>query len=375
MSDTRIDFLYLDEKDMIAAGVQDMAKCVDTMSEVYRLMGEGDYIMGGGNHNSHGQMISFPDEPQHPGMPHNGPDRRFMTMEAYLGGKFHICGEKWYGSNVENVAKGLPRSILMVMLNDPDTGAPVALMSANLLSAMRTGAIPGVGARYLSRPDSKVCAMIAAGAISRASLPSILIARPSVDTVKIYDVFPAAAEGMKKLIEEKYPQVKTIEICDSIEACVKDADIINAATSGKTDPFIDEKWLKPGAFVSLPATISLNEEFITKRACLVADNFKMYEAWGSEMGYPLSEKINGMGERLFDYVHDGKVAREDVISLGDIIAGKNPGRKSEDQIVLFAQGGQGTYDVAWGWECWQKAKELGIGQSLNLWDKPALGRK
>ena len=63
MSDTRIDFLYLDEKDMIAAGVQDMAKCVDTMSEVYRLMGEGDYIMGGGNHNSHGQMLSFPDEP------------------------------------------------------------------------------------------------------------------------------------------------------------------------------------------------------------------------------------------------------------------------------------------------------------------------
>ena len=86
MSDTRIDFLYLSEPDMIEAGVNDMEKCVETMCEVYRLMGEGDYIMGGGNHNSHGQLLSFPAEPVHPGMPKDGPDRRFMTMEAYRGG-------------------------------------------------------------------------------------------------------------------------------------------------------------------------------------------------------------------------------------------------------------------------------------------------
>lgn len=375
MSDTRIDFLYLDEKDMIAAGVQDMAKCVDTMSEVYRLMGEGDYVMGGANHNSHGQMISFPDVPVHPGMPHNGPDRRFMTMEAYLGGKFHICGEKWYGSNLDNVPKGLPRSILMVMLNDPDTGAPVALMSANLLSAYRTGAIPGVGARYLARKDARVCAMIAAGAISRSSLPSILIARPGIDTVRIYDVVPAAAEGMKALVEKEYPQIKKVEICDSIEACVWDADIVNVATSGKVDPHIEESWLRKGAYVSLPATIDLNEDFIAHRAALIADNFSMYEAWGTEMGYPLCRKINGMGERLFDYVHDGKIARSDITDLGAVIAGRAKARRSEDQIVLFAQGGQGTYDVAWGWACWQEALRRGIGTRLNLWDVPALGRK
>ena len=375
MSDTRIDFLYLDEKDMIAAGVQDMAKCVDTMSEVYRLMGEGDYIMGGGNHNSHGQMLSFPDEPAFTGMPHNGPDRRFMTMECYLGGRFHICGEKWYGSNIENIPRGLPRSILMVMLNDPDTGAPVALMSANLLSAFRTGAIPGVGARYLAAEDSRVCAMIAAGAISRSSLPSLLIARPGIDTVKIYDVFPAAAEGMKAIIEERYPQVKHIILCRSIEEAVADADVINVATSGKVDPRIEESWLKPGAYVSLPATVDMDQEFITKRARVVTDNFKMYEAWGAEMGYPLSKKINGMGERLFDYVHDGIIQRDDIIDLGAVIAGKERARREPGQIVLFAQGGQATYDVAWGYECWQKAKEMGIGISLNLWDVPALGRK
>ena len=94
-----------------------------------------------------------------------------------------------------------------------------------------------------------------------------------------------------------------------------------------------------------------------------------------EMGYPLSKKINGMGERLFDYVHDGIIAREDITDLGEIIAGKKPGRKSPDQIALFAQGGQATYDVSWGWECWQSAKEKGLGITLNLWETPALGRK
>jgi len=374
MSSTRIDFLYLSEDDMIAAGVNDMDRCVETISEVYRLMGEGDYIMGGANHNSHGQKISFPDNPVHPGMPHNGPDRRFMAMEAYLGGKFHIAGAKWYGSNRDNIEKGLPRSILMVILNDPDTGAPVAFMSANLLSAMRTGAIPGVGAKYLAKKGSKVCGMIAAGAISRSCLPAILIGCPTIDTVKIYDVFPAAAEEMKKIIEERYPQVKEVIIVPSIEECVKGSDIVNLAASGKVDPHIEESWIKPGAYISVPAHLDIDQEFFLKRARIVTDNKKMYEAYGNEMGYPLTAKIEGIGERCFDYVHDGLLSWDDVPDLGEIIAGKKPARLNDDQIVIFAQGGQGTYDVAWGWECWQRAKELGIGTTLNLWDVPKLGK-
>ncbi len=67
--------------------------------------------MGGEDANSHGSMISFPEEPEFPNMPKDGPDRRFMAMPAYLGGQFDIAGVKWYGSNVENKAAGLPRSI------------------------------------------------------------------------------------------------------------------------------------------------------------------------------------------------------------------------------------------------------------------------
>jgi len=86
MSYPRIDFLYLDEKDMIEAGVTNMHHCVEVMTEVYDILGKGDYVMGGKNHNSHGQKIRFPKTSQFPNMPTDGPDRRFMAMVAYIGG-------------------------------------------------------------------------------------------------------------------------------------------------------------------------------------------------------------------------------------------------------------------------------------------------
>ncbi|HBV66853.1 MAG TPA: ornithine cyclodeaminase, partial [Clostridiales bacterium] len=184
MNDAKIDFLYLNEKEMIEAGVTDMRRCIDVMTEVYDLMGKGDYVMGGKNKNSHGILISFPDEPEFPNMPKNGPDRRFMAMVAYLGGRFNVAGEKWYGSNRDNLQKGLPRSILMLVLNDADSGAPLAFMSGNLVSSVRTGAIPGVGAKYLARPDSKTCALIGAGVISRTSFMALAEVCHNLDTVK-----------------------------------------------------------------------------------------------------------------------------------------------------------------------------------------------
>ena len=116
--DTKISFKYLSEQDMIEAGVMNMDECVEVMEDMLLTLNRGDYVMGGQNHNSHGCMVTFPDDPQFLGMPKNGDDRRFMAMPAYLGGKYQMAGMKWYGSNVENKKKGLPRSILMMMLND-----------------------------------------------------------------------------------------------------------------------------------------------------------------------------------------------------------------------------------------------------------------
>ena len=81
----KVDFLYLSEQDMIAAGVKDMGGCIEAMEEMFKLLKAGNYRMGGANGNSHGCMVTFPAKSPFPEMPVDGPDRRFMAMPAYLG--------------------------------------------------------------------------------------------------------------------------------------------------------------------------------------------------------------------------------------------------------------------------------------------------
>ena len=100
MAYPKVDFLYLNEEDMVRAGVKDMAGCIDAMEEMFKLMKVGDYRMGGANGNSHGCMVMFPPSSPFPEMPVDGPDRRFMAMPAYLGGMFDMVAEEdLFGEN------------------------------------------------------------------------------------------------------------------------------------------------------------------------------------------------------------------------------------------------------------------------------------
>ncbi|MBP2650854.1 MAG: putative ornithine cyclodeaminase, mu-crystallin [Firmicutes bacterium] len=371
-----IDFLYLNEEDMIKAGVMDMKGCIEAMEDMLKAMNVGDYVMGGANHNSHGVMVTFPEKSPFPNMPVDGPDRRFMAMPAYLGGKFDMAGMKWYGSNVANRGKGLPRSILMLMLNDKDTGAPKALMSANILSAYRTGAIPGVGVKHLAIKDAKVVAIDGPGIMNRTALKACLCARPKIDTVKIHGRGKASIDKFITHVKENYPQIKTIEVADSLQEAIKDADIISSATSGTvgsaTHPYIKEEWIKPGALLCLPANIRFDDDFILNRAKNVVDNIKLYEAWAEELPYPGFEIVGLIGVHFMDLVHDGKMAPSQIDDLGDILLGKKPGRKDDEEIIIYSVGGMPVEDVAWGTMIYRNALKMGIGQKLNLWDKPAM---
>jgi len=372
MPERRVDFLYLDEPSMIKAGVNDMHRCVEVMTEMFVLLGKGDYLMGGPNGNAHGLMMNFPKTSPFPNMPLAGPDRRFMAMIAYLGGRFNVCGEKWYGSNRANIDKGLPRSILMIMLNDADTGAPLCLMSANLVSAMRTGAIPGVGAKYLARQGASVVGLVGAGVINRTSLMSLLDTCPSVDTVKVYDILPSAFTAIERFIRADYPTVKHIVSAPDLESLIRDSDIVSVATSGKDSPVIRGEWLKPGALLSLPASGKVDEAFCLTKARHVTDNFLMYEAWREEIEYPYSEQVDLYAINYLDWIHDGKLEKDRIDNLGDIIAGIKPGRRSDDEIILFSQGGMPVEDVAWSYTLYENALKQGLGISLNLWESPYL---
>ena len=375
--ETKIDFLYLSEPDMIAAGVKNMEQCVEVMEDMMVTLQKGDYVMGGENHNSHGCMVTFPDNPAFVGMPKNGEDRRFMAMPAYLGGRFQMAGMKWYGSNIENRQKGLPRSILMMMLNDKDTGAPLAMMSANLLSAYRTGAIPGVGAKYLARKDSETVEIVGPGVMGKTSLHAFMSVCPNIKTVKIKGRGQKSIDSFVQFTKENFPQIENIVVCDTMEEAVRDSDIISTTTSvGDKEiefPFIDDAWIKKGALLCMPSAARFNEQFyLDDNTKLVVDNYKLYEAWADEYPYPSYDQVQVVGAKFMDLLHDKKITREEIIDIADIITGVHKGREKDDERIIYSVGGMPVEDIAWGETIYKNALEMGIGVKLPLWDKPEL---
>jgi ornithine cyclodeaminase len=376
-NNTNIDFIYLSEQDMIRAGVTDMAGCVDTMEEMFGLLYEGDYRMAGPNNDSHGAMVTFPESSPFPKMPKPTADRRLMAMPAYLGGNFCTAGVKWYGSNIANREKGLPRSILMFTLNDPDTGAPLAHMSANLLSAYRTGAIPGVGARHLARKDSKVVGLLGPGVMGKTTLAAFIAVCPLIDTIKIKGRGQKSLNDFISWLEETYPQIVNIHVVDTLEEVVRDSDLVTYCSSGATGdpqtyPIVKREWVKPGAFMAMPASCSLDEGMEQSDIRKVLDNTGLYHAWFEELPKPAHNCVPVIGVRFMDMLAEGKLTEDELEDIGKIIVGEAPGRKNDEEIIIMSVGGMPVEDVAWGTVVYRNAIEKGIGVKLNLWETPVL---
>jgi len=368
----KIDFLYLSEADMMAAGVLDAARCVGVCEETFGLLSESDYLMGGANHNNHGMNIVFPKTSPFPNMPVAGPDRRFAAMPGYLGGRFDVCGNKWYGSNHSNTDKGLPRSILTMMLNDKDTGAPLALMSANLLSAARTGAVPAAAAKHLANKNSKTLSVVGCGPINKACVTAILTQLEGIKKIICFDVFIEKAREFAAWIRTKY-SIEAVSV-DDAKAGFSGADVISVAASRLKPLFFEDAWIKPGATVLVSGPVNTDESFLLS-AKIIYDHTALQEAYvedavasGDKEAYYRSV-IGGPFYRLIDA---GKLpSLKNSTGLGDVIRGKKPGRNNATERVIFIACGMAVFDISWGFEVYRNARSMGLGTTLNLWDKPA----
>ena len=345
----KTEFLYLSESDTIAAGVLDAEKCIDNAEEVFTLLSQGDYLMGGSNHNSHGLGIVFPKETSFPNMPVAGSDRRFVAMPAYLGGRFDVCGNKWYGSNAENPKKGLPRSVLTVTLNDKDTGEPLSFMSANLLSAARTGAVPGVAARHLARKDSEVITVLGCGQINRSCLRSILTQLPNVKKVVCFDIFEAAAQKFLEWEKEELGVDGVVEL--DLEAALKDADVITVAASRLKPLYVKDEWMKDGVTLLITGPMQTDDSYWINTK-LIYDNVRLHEAYvqeAIESGDKAGYYKGVIGGPIYTLIDDGKMpSLEESASIGEVIMGSKPGRTDEKERITFVACGMATFDVGLG---------------------------
>ena len=170
--------------------------------------------------------------------------------------------------------------------------------------------------------------------------------RPGIETIKIKGSSPSSksAKEFARFAEETYPAISNVEIVGTEEDAVRDCDIICIATSSPTGniedyPYIKECWIKPGALFCCPAAARFDDDFILHRARTIADNTMLYEAWEEEMDFPAYETIPIPAVHCMDLITEGRMKPSQIDDLGDILIGKIPTHRKNNEIIVYSIGG------------------------------------
>ena len=336
-----VKFLYLQQEDVIACGGLDMPEVIEGLEKVYALHEQGQCI------EAEAPLISW-----------NGPQgRRILAHPAWVGGQVDVAGIKWIPSNPENPRKrGMPRASAIIILNDPETGYPLAVMDGTIISAARTGAATGVGAKYLARRDSEKVAIIGAGPISRPQIMALHVVLPALKEVSIFDLNAGRAQKLADEMQRLYNRTNFI-VAPSAEASVRGADVVVTVTSGVSldRAYLEASWLREGVFVSTVAANDSKIEVVVQADKLVLTNVE-------ELDNPIW--LAGLA------VAKGLRSREDFVSMGSIIIGQNPGRQNDRERVFYNPGGMGIEDVVAADRVYRNAQDRGMGVELELWHEP-----
>ncbi|MEA4919660.1 MAG: ornithine cyclodeaminase family protein [Clostridiaceae bacterium] len=332
------EILFLKQEDTIAAGLLDMKMILGVTEKTFKMIGENQII------NPPKTML---------GMPSNENWTSFcMSMPSYIGGDVDIAGFKWASEAVYNMTQpDMPYGVDVVILSDPKTVYPKAIMDGTIITAMRTSAAAGVAAKYLASKNSKKACLVGAGVIGRTMVMAMMEAVPSLEEIKLVDLDIAKAEAIAKEYEGKY----NVIACSSTEDAAKDADIIVTETTSRK-PFLKAEWVKPNATVIQMSAYEIEDEILVKADKKVVDNW--------------AQLSHGAGALVHKLAEEGKLTEDMVSTLPQLAAGQKPGRESEDELCVCCTYGIGSVDVAVAHKLYMNALEKGIGQKLMLWDKP-----
>lgn len=318
--------LYLSREDVETVGLP-MADIVEALDKMFQEKGEGRVEM-----------------PPKPGI-HTRQDAFIHAMPAYIP-SLESAGMKWVSGFPDNPARGLPYISGLLVLNDPDTGIPLSIMDATWITGQRTGAATAVAAKYLARRDSSSVGIVACGVQGRSNLEALSCVF-DLTTVKAYDIYAETAERYAVEMSEKLNL--EVQVVKSVEAAVAGLDIV--VTSGpilKTpDPLIEQGWLAEGSFASPVDFDSYWQgDALRQMDKLATDDL-------SQMKY-----YRGVG-----YFQDTPTPYAD---LGEIAAGRKPGRDNDKERTMSMNLGLALDDMATAILIYREAKKMGVGTELPL---------
>jgi ornithine cyclodeaminase/alanine dehydrogenase len=282
--------------------------------------------------------------PPKPGI-HTRKDAFIHAMPAYIP-SLESAGLKWVSGYPENQKKGLPYISGLIVMNDPDTGIPLSVMDASWITGQRTGAATAVAAKYLARKDSSTVGIVACGVQGRSNLEA-LACLFDIAEVKAYDINPEVAERYAAEMSDSL--AININVVTDVKDAVAGLDLV--VTSGpilkNPTPTIEAGWLTEGSFASPVDFDSYWQGDALRQANKLATDDL------SQMEY-----YRGVG-----YFQD---TPEPYADLGEIAAGKKPGRESDEERTISMNLGLALDDVATAIQIYREAKQRGIGVELPL---------
>jgi ornithine cyclodeaminase/alanine dehydrogenase len=253
---------------------------------------------------------------------------------------------KWVSSYPGNDRLGLPAVMGLMVVNDADSGAPVAIMDCRWITAFRTGAVSAVAAKHLARPDARVLGLVGAGVQGRANLLALKEVLPGIRAAKVFDIHPAASQAYLQTMQERVPFV--LEVVPSAEQAIRGAEVIVTATNRLEEPVFREAWVEPGALVLPIHHRGWENQCLHRVDKFVTDDWaQLQEAHRTVGGFygPLPE------------LH---------AELGEIVIGKKPGREQPDERILDVNYGLAIEDVVVATEILARARTKGLGTRLTL---------
>ena len=325
-----MELLYLSRADVEGLGL--------SMREVLAAVDEGFAAKGRG----------LTEMPPKPGI-HTRPDCFVHAMPAYVR-EPEVAGLKWVSGYPPNPAKGLPYITGLLILNDPETGVPLAVMDCAWITAMRTGASAGISAKYLAREGSAVAAIVGCGVQARPSLTALVETLPALAAVRCYDLDPAAAEAFAAEMEARHPALH-FTICAGAAEAAQGADIVVTAIPIVVDPRpeLDAGMLEKGALA-----VSLDYDSAwTSGAMRACDKF-----CADDVDQLLSTRERG--------VYFGGIPAAIHADLGEIAAGLKPGRENDDERIFSMNMGIAVDDMVTARVLYALALERGAGTRLPL---------
>lgn len=336
-----LEFLYLSQEDVIAAGGLDMKRVIGAVETALRAHAEKKVILP--------QKTIIDLDERELG--------RFAALPAFVK-SLGVASIKWSGSNPANPVKhGLPRAILIIILNDASedgSRAPLAIMEGSILSAMRTGAVTGVAAKYLASKKSEVAAVIGTGVQAKTQIMALAEVL-HIKEVRAYDVKKERAEAyVREMNEELGLNFKAVNT--PREAVEGAAVIVTATVADK--PIVKNEWIKTGSLFAHVGSYQEEEyEVLLNSDKIVVDELQMALGRGTQT--------------LPRMLREGLLKKENIhAELGEIVVGKKSGRENEKERIYFSPIGLAIEDTAVANDIYKVAKEKGIGQKLKLWDKP-----